>query len=691
MSTQYIDTPFAHFCDTDGSALESGYVFVGVEGMDPVSNPIPIYWDYELTQPATNPVRVVNGFVRRSGTPSKIYTGSRYSILVKNKKQVTVYSDSGNIYSLEDDLASSASGKGAALVTYLAPYLDAVPRTERDKHSDTVSVKDFGASPSNTASHNVSAFQAALDELDSLGGGELIVPRGTYSMNAPINIYANTTISGAGNSSILSFTNTGDGIKSTWPINSSTAANVKIRNMHIINTNVSNAGSGFVDIGGTYVDVEYVTFSGWKYGVLFDQTEIATVHHCNFSIGTNGTCGLWLANGNYTQDASQGYTNRISVGFNQFNSVPGAMANIIDDGGGSHSFNHNNFNAGLSGIIAAGVSALTIMDNESEVHTQGDIILNSLSAIGGVYVGPCTAFSILNNTLISVSFGNVNIYSGRNGIIEGNTFGQGTSAVAFPGGATNYSTGVIVRGNTKLVTGEGKTAAPFVSGFGSVIANNQINQVAMTYVTNALTAASPSTVTPKSMEFIYPGTRLVCENDDGTGSEMVTVLTTTASTFTANFTTNKAANWTIYGATPSERIVGRWTPVLAGGTTPGTNTYGIQTGIYVRIGNMVFVQGVISVSSKDAAMAGALRVTGLPFVSQPDSANNTFAIAVPVWQNLTLTANYTTIGAQVNPSTNFMTLNQSGSNNGLISLGATAIAGSTCFLELSGWYMTSDS
>lgn len=61
------------------------------------------------------------------------------------------------------------------------------------------------------------------------------------------------------------------------------------------------------------------------------------------------------------------------------------------------------------------------------------------------------------------------------------------------------------------------------------------------------------------------------------------------------------------------RIVdGTWTPVLKGGTTPGTNTYSAQSGSYKKIGKLVIVFYQITLSAKDAAMAGGLRIDGLP-------------------------------------------------------------------------------
>lgn len=57
---------------------------------------------------------------------------------------------------------------------------------------------------------------------------------------------------------------------------------------------------------------------------------------------------------------------------------------------------------------------------------------------------------------------------------------------------------------------------------------------------------------------------------------------------------------------------GVWTPVLKGGTTAGTNTYTTQTGSYKKIGKLVIVFYQITLSAKDAAMSGGLRIDGLP-------------------------------------------------------------------------------
>lgn len=59
---------------------------------------------------------------------------------------------------------------------------------------------------------------------------------------------------------------------------------------------------------------------------------------------------------------------------------------------------------------------------------------------------------------------------------------------------------------------------------------------------------------------------------------------------------------------------GTWTPAITGRTTAGSNTYGHQAGTYVKISNLVIAPFRLYMSAKDASIAGALDISGLPFV-----------------------------------------------------------------------------
>jgi hypothetical protein len=79
---------------------------------------------------------------------------------------------------------------------------------------------------------------------------------------------------------------------------------------------------------------------------------------------------------------------------------------------------------------------------------------------------------------------------------------------------------------------------------------------------------------------------------------------------------------------------GTWTPVFAGSTVAGSNTYAVQVGNYYKVGKLVFVKFHIKLSSKDANMAGNLIINGLPFVA----GNGTGSIDIARVEGITLGA-----------------------------------------------------
>jgi hypothetical protein len=89
-----VKSPFQQFFDVDGSPLNSGYVYVGTSGQNPETNPITLYWDVAMTQPAVQPLRTLNGYIVRNGTPAQVFVdASDYSITARNQRQSIVFSE----------------------------------------------------------------------------------------------------------------------------------------------------------------------------------------------------------------------------------------------------------------------------------------------------------------------------------------------------------------------------------------------------------------------------------------------------------------------------------------------------------------------------------------------------------------------------------------------------------------------
>jgi hypothetical protein len=86
-----IDTPYPVFSDLDGKPLDNGYLYFGERDKNPETFPVTVYWDAAATQPALQPIRTLNGYAVRNGTPAAVYVASDYSLTVRNKKRELVF------------------------------------------------------------------------------------------------------------------------------------------------------------------------------------------------------------------------------------------------------------------------------------------------------------------------------------------------------------------------------------------------------------------------------------------------------------------------------------------------------------------------------------------------------------------------------------------------------------------------
>jgi hypothetical protein len=108
MSTVVVNPPFPRFDDLDGQPLENGIVWVGVANMDAPSNPIAVFWDAALTIAAAQPIRTVNGYLSRDGSPGVLFAGSDYSIKVTTAVGVPVYSAPARVDTAVTDVVISS-------------------------------------------------------------------------------------------------------------------------------------------------------------------------------------------------------------------------------------------------------------------------------------------------------------------------------------------------------------------------------------------------------------------------------------------------------------------------------------------------------------------------------------------------------------------------------------------------------
>lgn len=113
-----ISTPFPTFNDKDGSPLDAGFIYIGAANSSPENSPIEIFYDAELTMPAENPVRTVNGYVSTNGYMRQVFCAEPIiSILVQNKRKEIVWSSASinlNPGVTTDAVIDTATGESQA-------------------------------------------------------------------------------------------------------------------------------------------------------------------------------------------------------------------------------------------------------------------------------------------------------------------------------------------------------------------------------------------------------------------------------------------------------------------------------------------------------------------------------------------------------------------------------------------------
>ena len=182
MTALSIQPPYPIFTEADGSPLENGFIYIGAANLDPVANPIAVFWDAALTAPAAQPIRTTGGYPSRNGTPARMYVGSDYSIRVNDAKGVVVYSAPAATERWSNVVVTGAD---ASEVNFLQAGAGAQPRTAQSKLRDVVSIKDFGAVGDGIANDTAAISLAlALNVSLSIPEGDYLVDNLTWSANS---------------------------------------------------------------------------------------------------------------------------------------------------------------------------------------------------------------------------------------------------------------------------------------------------------------------------------------------------------------------------------------------------------------------------------------------------------------------------------------------------------------------------
>ena len=174
--------PYPIFTDKSGSPLDNGYLYFGTVNLNPETNPITVYYDAALTQPAAQPLRTSNGYVMRNGSPAIIYANSQFSVTVRDKKKaMVIYSPVG--YGILPGTSASSTDQ----ITYNEGETGAVSRILTARLQDYVSVKDFGAKGDGVTNDAAAAVAASAATV----GASLFFPAGTYLFSSNVTFACN--------------------------------------------------------------------------------------------------------------------------------------------------------------------------------------------------------------------------------------------------------------------------------------------------------------------------------------------------------------------------------------------------------------------------------------------------------------------------------------------------------------------
>lgn len=196
MTALALVNPIGQFFDLDGSPLQGGSMYFGTVNLNPITAPVTVYWDAAATQPASQPVRTLNGYPVRNGTAAAVYAVGNVSMLVLNGAgQQVLYArssaDIGGAASVQialdafaADLASTTDvAKGPGLIGYDSLLDHGSGKTVGAALAGAGRILQ-GADP--TGSVDATAlFKALADKCIPLGEKQ-VWPAGTYKVSGPI-------------------------------------------------------------------------------------------------------------------------------------------------------------------------------------------------------------------------------------------------------------------------------------------------------------------------------------------------------------------------------------------------------------------------------------------------------------------------------------------------------------------------
>lgn len=284
----------AQFFDNNGIPLAGGLVYTYTAGTTTLQA---AYTTSAGSIAHANPIVLDSTGRVPSGGEIWLTEGVSYKFVLKTSGASTIgtYDNvTGNASGVASGIyATFAASSGSSLVGYIQGSASSVATTVQAKLRQTVSVKDFGAVGDGTT-NDTTAIQAAINAMNSIGGGQVYFPSGTYKTGA-LTMYANIAIQGAGIGQTIIAPNSAGIVIFSLIKTVSSYVNVSFSNFQI------NCGST-ATVDGIYLTlcqttaIQNVGFYGCVNNFILDRGRFHTITDC-LSSGTStlraGRIKIW--------------------------------------------------------------------------------------------------------------------------------------------------------------------------------------------------------------------------------------------------------------------------------------------------------------------------------------------------------------------------------------------------------------
>jgi hypothetical protein len=340
-----VGAPLVNFVGLDGLPLQNGYLYYGSINQNPETNPVAIYWDAALTQPAAQPVRTSGGCPSRNGTPANLYVapGIAYSLTVRDSRKRIVFAlpDSSNfdvvgaayaaaIAAIQATISLPVSiGNGGTGATTAAGARTALGL-------GTAATKDAGVAAGNAVVLDGAGKLPAIDgsQLTNLVINDNNAPiRQTVSFGVTdANGYANTLSAGTGLA--LNLAATAKAMRIAF-------ANGAVDNVATLSADVAGVVAALAANNLSYISADYVgvnsvtwnkTLAPVQYGNKYNRAAQALMHYDGIAGNTamlDDFGNTWTTNGGARLQSNQVKFGATALGGGGVNNVLNGTTDYI--------------------------------------------------------------------------------------------------------------------------------------------------------------------------------------------------------------------------------------------------------------------------------------------------------------------------------------------------------------------------